>query len=69
MRFRILLIIHDLIREILMKRVLDVHARGVKIKVSRSKYCNDVFFTEKGSWKNTYVGMHTKNHMFFMISW
>jgi hypothetical protein len=52
-----------------MKRVLDVHARGVKIKVSRSKYCNDVFFTEKGSWKNTCVGMHTKNHMFFMISW
>ena len=32
-----------------MKRVLDVHARGVKIKVSRSKYCNDVFFTEKDS--------------------
>jgi hypothetical protein len=32
MRFRVLLIIHYLIREILVEGVLDVHARGVKIK-------------------------------------
>jgi hypothetical protein len=32
MRFMVLLIIHYLIREILVEGVLDVHARGVKIK-------------------------------------
>jgi hypothetical protein len=30
--FKVLLIIHYLIREILVEGVLDVHARGVKIK-------------------------------------
>jgi len=32
MGFRVLLIMHYLIREILMEVVLDVHIRGVKIK-------------------------------------
>jgi hypothetical protein len=30
--FRVLLIVHYLIREILMKAILDVHVRDVKIK-------------------------------------
>jgi len=47
MGFRILLIIHYLIQEILVERVLDVYARGVKIKVSRSRCCNDVSSTKK----------------------
>jgi hypothetical protein len=33
MRFRILLITHYLIQEILGKTVLDFHVRGVKIKI------------------------------------
>jgi hypothetical protein len=32
MRFRVLLIMHYLIREILMEVVLDVHAKSVRIK-------------------------------------
>jgi hypothetical protein len=32
MRFKVLLIMHYLIRKILLEGVLDVHARGVKIK-------------------------------------
>ena len=32
MEFKVLLITHYIIREILMKMVLDVHVRGVKIK-------------------------------------
>jgi hypothetical protein len=36
-----LLIMHYLIREILVEAILDVHIRDVKIKVSRSRCCND----------------------------
>jgi hypothetical protein len=32
MRFRVLLMTHYLIREILVEAVLDVHVRGVKLK-------------------------------------
>jgi len=44
--FKVLLIMHYLIREILVETVLDVHASGIKIKVSRSKYCNDASSTK-----------------------
>ena len=40
-RFKVLLIMHYLIREILVEAVLDVYPSGVKKKVSRSNYCND----------------------------
>ena len=45
---RVLLITHYLIREILVEvRLLDVHVRGVKKKVSRSRYCNNASSTKK----------------------
>jgi hypothetical protein len=48
MGFRVLLITHYLIREILVKAVLNVHVRSVKIKkVSRSKCCSDASSTKK----------------------
>jgi len=56
MGFRVLLTIHYLIQEILVKGVLDVHTRDVKIKkISRLRYYNDAFSIKKGSWRNTCV--------------
>jgi hypothetical protein len=40
MGFEVLLITHYLIREILVNKVLDVHVRGVKIKLFQSR-CNN----------------------------
>jgi hypothetical protein len=48
MRFKILLIMHYLIREILVETVLDVHIKGVSFKkVNRSRCCNDTSFTKR----------------------
>jgi hypothetical protein len=70
MGFRVLLITHYLIREILMETVLDVHASGVKIKnFIDTNVVTMHLLQKKGSWRNTCVGMHTENHMFltFMV--
>jgi len=52
-----------------MEVVLDVHARDVRIKKTyQSRCCNDASsIKKKSSWRNTYVGMHTENHMFFTM--
>ena len=42
MRLRILLIMYYLIQEILVKAILDVHVRGVRIKLRMMNYCNGV---------------------------
>jgi hypothetical protein len=42
-----LLITHYVIWKILVKPVLDVHIRGVKIKVSRSRYYYYASYTKK----------------------
>jgi len=50
MGLRILLVTHYLIRNILVEMVLDVHLRGVKINVFRSRYCYDtsyIFYKKK----------------------
>jgi len=58
MGFRVLLIMHYLIREILVDGVLDVHTKGIKIQS----------FSIQSSLRNTCVGMHMKkNHMFLTI--
>jgi hypothetical protein len=49
MGFEVLLITHYLIREILVKKVLNVHVRDVKIKVFQSRCCNNASSIKKGS--------------------
>jgi hypothetical protein len=48
MRFKILLITHYLIREILVEAVLNVHIKGISFKkIYRSRCCNDASFTKR----------------------
>ena len=67
MEFRVLLIIHYLIREILVKGELDVHAKGVKIKSFLIQMLYRCIFYKKSSWRNLSVSMHTENHMYLTI--
>jgi len=63
MEFRVLLITHYLIREILIEVVLDVHVRNVKIKIFSIQMLQYIFY-KKSSWRDTCVGLHIENHMF-----
>jgi hypothetical protein len=50
--------------------VLNVHARGVKIKkILDPDIVTMHLLQKKGLWKNTCVGMNTENHMFLTIPW
>jgi hypothetical protein len=50
------------------ERVLDIHARGIKIKKFLDvDVLTMLLLQKKVSWRNTCVDMHIKNHMFLII--
>jgi len=70
MWFRVLLITHYLIQEILVEGVLNVHARGVKVKKILDPDIVTMHLLQKKIYeKNTCVGMNTEKHMFLTIPW
>jgi len=66
--FRVLLITYYIIREILMGVVLDVYARDVRKKIIDPDIVTMYLLQKKGSWRNTYIGMHIVERMVKSIS-